>query len=254
MAQQRLCLFEFQGLHLASLPNGHHLVATNLLVGANGCDRLRTWRALLGHATGRDAAGSWHATLRGRGTGCGSLLGGVLNPGLLFLHAGRRRGSRGLTGLLGRRAGRNGALHQERRHLGVDLLDHFLEQLVRLKLVDEKRVLLLEPRVLHVAPQVVHVAKVLFPVLVNDGQHHGLLQGVEHALALGQDTLLDVRADLKGLASVGERDQNVLEVVLLVVVHALNHRVGALGEVNQLGLVQLLCTQVGLVRQLLRLP
>ena len=113
---------------------------------------------------------------------------------------------------------------------------------------------MLEARVLHVAPQVVHVAKVLFPVLVDDGENHRFLQGVEHALALGQDTLLDVGTHLQGLPAVGERDQDVLEVVLLVVVHALNHGVRALGEVHQLGLVQLLCTQVGLVGQLLRLP
>jgi len=119
LTQQGFGLFELQGLHFAALPNGHHLIAANLLVSANGCDGLRTWRALLGHATWGDAAGSRHATLRGCGTGCGTLLGGVLNPSLLLLHTRRRRGTRGLTGLLGRSARWDGALHQERRHLGT---------------------------------------------------------------------------------------------------------------------------------------
>ena len=73
-----------------------------------------------------------------------------------------------LTWRLGGGAGWDGALHQERRDLGVDLWTIFLEQLVRLKL-RSGMILLLETGMLHIAAQIVHVPKVFFPVLINDG-------------------------------------------------------------------------------------
>ena len=124
----------------------------------------------------------------------------------------------------------DGALHQEGCDLGVHLLDQLLEQLVRLKLVDEERVLLLKTCVLNIAAQVVHVAKVFLPVLVDDGEHNGLFHGVEHAFALGEHTLFDVRPNLEGLAAVAERHQNVFVIVLGVVVDALDDRMGALAR------------------------
>ena len=92
-----------------------------------------------------------HSALSSGGTRRSALLCRVGDSGFLLLHTrgGRRTGR--LTRLLGGSACGDGALHQEGRDLGVDLLDQLLEQLVGLKLVDEKRILLLKAGVLHVA-------------------------------------------------------------------------------------------------------
>ena len=90
-------------------------------------------------------------------------------------------------------------------------------------------------------------------MLVDDGEHNGLFHRVKDAFALGEHALLDVRPNLEGLAAVAERHQNVLVIVLGVVVDALDDRMGALGEVRKLGLVQLFSAQVGLVGYVLGL-
>ena len=67
---------------------------------------------------------------------------------ILFGMAGRACGA-WRTLLIGR-ASWNRAPHQEGRHIRVHALDHGLEQLVRFKLVNQQRILLLEARQLNV--------------------------------------------------------------------------------------------------------
>ena len=160
------------------------------------------------------------------------LLGG-LDPRLLD-----RPGSRGAAHLIG--LAWELALQQEAGHVLVHLLHHVLEELIGLELVDEERILLLETGVLHIGAEVVHVAEVLLPQLVEYAEDHRLLELVDKGSPRAVYRILDVGEHLHVAPSIRKGDGDVDELVRVVLVDALDHRVSVRGEGSHAVMVMLL--------------
>ena len=119
--------------------------------------------------------------------------------------------------------------HQEGDDVLVDVLQHGLEQVERLELVDDQRVFLLVGGVLHRFLQVVEFAEVFLPGVVDEAEGDALLDAEVHLAGTVLDSLLQVDDDVHAALTVGDRDGDVLEVVL-VLVHVLDDGQGLLAD------------------------
>ena len=114
-------------------------------------------------------------------------------------------------------------LHQERDNLSVDLQNHLLEEVKRLKFIDKQRVFLLVLRVLHRLFQVVEFAQMLFPSVVNHAEGDALLERQRNLTSTVLHRLFDVHHHVHAFLAIGERDEDIF-VTRLILINLLDER------------------------------
>ena len=92
----------------------------------------------------------------------------------------------------------------------VEVIEHALEDIERLELVDQQRVFLLIGRVLHGLLEVIQLTEVLFPLIVDDEEQHTFLELFDHLFAMCLRRSLEVHGDVIDTLAVGDRNKDVL--------------------------------------------
>ena len=92
--------------------------------------------------------------------------------------------------------------HHKCKHIAAYLLKYPLEEVETLKLVDEKRILLLVSCILYRLLEVIHIAQVLFPVLINQYKCYRFCHSPVKFHTLALICLLEVDYKLHYLRSV----------------------------------------------------
>ena len=116
--------------------------------------------------------------------------------------------------------------HQNRSYAIVHVVDHLIPDLRTLELKNHQGIFLLVRSVLNAMAQIIKLTKVLFPIIINDMQHHALLEFLHHILSLVVVSLLKVHSEIHHDTAICYRNQDELEPVTLRLIHLFNHRIG----------------------------
>ena len=100
---------------------------------------------------------------------------------------------------------RNLTTHKHCYCLVVHSAEHRLEEVERLKLINQQRIFLLIAGILNRLAQLVEFTQMLLPRLVDRHEQNCLLPCLGNILALGIDTLLHIYCDAKHALAVGDR-------------------------------------------------
>ena len=119
---------------------------------------------------------------------------------------------------------------QDRYRTAVEGIEHAFEDMEGLEFIDQQRVFLLVRRILHGLLEVIQLTEMLFPLIVDDIEEHTFLELLDHLFAVRFRCPFEVDGDIIDAFTVRDGYEDVLVLLTLVLIDALDNRIGDLHE------------------------